>query len=195
MGAIIFVPLALIRAYDIPAVCVLKFPPILPACVFDDLYDIVDTAILARHIAWPEGLSPDGFNRTDTRATRSYGGVTHRVQALVSPVADCAALGFDDGLTTMFYYLQRESGNAWREYVPLSTMSVVLGTSTLDDYATFWLNKTTTDARYTACAQLGLINVPLSVSLILLSVILLVVVLQVLLVLLKSVLALVARLM
>jgi hypothetical protein len=186
-GAVVAIPAAIVRAYDVPAICVLKVPPLLPVCIFDDAFALLDRWVFPRHLNWPGGLSPDNFERVDTKATRQWNGQTYPVQMLKSTPVDCNAMGFSDGITTALYFLQRETGNAWRQYAPLASLSIVFGTGRVDGYATMWLDKDLYDPTLVGCAKVGLVNVPLSISLIIVATFLVIVGLQVFLVLVRSV--------
>lgn len=54
MLIISFVPIVMVRTYDVSPMCFLRFPPMLPAGVADDIFDIFNTTIFPRHLPWPE---------------------------------------------------------------------------------------------------------------------------------------------
>lgn len=74
-----------VLAYGMPIGCLVRAPPAIPVCVWDDAFDAVDTWILPRTIRWPTALVPN--------TTRTTG-------RLAAAPTDCGEdpIGLHDGL-------------------------------------------------------------------------------------------------
>lgn len=169
-GGLAFVPVVISRTYNTSLFCFVRMPPPLPVCLFDDMYDVVDTYLLARHLPWPEGLSPDNFTRIESTERLGDGS---RLSILKSPPRDCAKLGFTDGFAASTYWLHYYYNTTWIQYAPLYTMGLVFGSGTVTDYMSMWIDQPLLTAPYFDCARLASVNIPIIIILAYLAVVLL----------------------
>ena len=142
-AALSFVPWVLMRTYDLPLACLIRLPPMLPVGLADDMFDVLNTSVLPRHLPWPEGLSPDGWAR-ETYGELSTTG--EHLLRLVSKPIDCThdPIGMVDGLRVIVWYLEVTYPN-WRAYVPLYTLQLVFGSEATSFYAFYYLTPDTAD--------------------------------------------------
>lgn len=132
-AALTFPVTVLSHAYDMPIGCFLRVPPMVPVCIADDLYDLVD-AYLPPQFPWPEGLWP----AEDRSGEPVY----------------CAEddVGMMDGIRIAVYFLDSRYPS-WRGWAPLYTMSLIFGSATVDSYAFYYVDKPIKTPRYEACAR------------------------------------------
>lgn len=164
MSAILVPTVAISRTYGISYSCMLRFPPLLPVCLFDDLYDAIDAYVLPRHIAWPRGLSPDNFARVNTTTSFMYKKDRVRIQRLVSTPTNCSGLGFNDGFSVILYWLQEQYGNEWRTYAPMSLIETIVGQTTFNKYSMKWVGRDLHAPELYDCAKFNILQVPLAVA-------------------------------
>lgn len=169
-GGLAFLPVVISRTYNMSLFCFVRMPPPLPVCLFDDMYDVVDTYILARHFPWPAGLSPDNFTRIESTERLADGS---RLKILANPPRDCTVLGFTDGFAASTYWLHYYYNTTWIQYAPLYTIGLVFGSDTVTDYISMWIDKPVLTAPYFDCARVGSINIPIIIILAYLAVVLL----------------------
>ena len=156
-----FVPVVLVRAYDIAPGCILRFPPLLPATLADDLYALVGPH-LTRHAPWPDGLSGDGqWAREETGEFITIDGVPMPMTRPIFPPRDCTAnpIGMRDGLRVLVWYLEYNIPS-WRKYAPLATLQMVFGTATVNGYAFYYALVDVHEKVYADCAVLMMPTVP-----------------------------------
>ena len=188
IAMVTILPLTIIRTYSIKAACLFRFPPMLPMCIFDDFFALMERTVVARHLPWPSGLwgsSGPIYNATNT--TISFGSSHPRVQIMAHPPADCVTHGFTDGFATLAYWLQVYFGDTWRVHAPLASMQMVFGVDTVSTYSSQWLNVNLEDPILVACSWLGLVNIPLVIMVVVFSVVLITTIAQVGLVALRRV--------
>lgn len=191
VGGVAFVPIVLSRTYNMSLSCFLRMPAPLPVCLFDDLYDIVDTYILPRHFPWPLGLSLDNFTRT-TSTERDATGAPLTI--LATAPRDCTDLGFTDGFSVSTYWLHYYYNTTWLKHAPLYTMGVVFGPGAVTNYTSMWVDKPLLTAPYFDCARVSSVNIPVVVIMAYLSVVVIVSLLHVVLVAIRSLLQVLATL-
>lgn len=148
------------RTYSINYACLVRFPPLLPVCLFDDIYDLIDKSVLPRHINWPRGLSADGFTRVNSSTSVMYKKKPRRIQRLTSSPLDCSALGFEDGFAVGLFWLQYSYGNSWRPYAPLSLLQLFLGEAQSNAYIMRWVGRDLDPL--VDCGKFHLVQVPLA---------------------------------
>ena len=121
------------HSYNMSLGCFLRLPPLLPVCLADDLFEVVN-ATLAPSFPWPRGLLLDDGE----------------------PVT-CAAddVGMKDGLRVAAYWLE-SAAPGWQAYAPLFTLSALAGARTVDSYAFYYVDKPLSEPRYAACAKFSI---------------------------------------
>ena len=131
-----FMPIVIVRTYDMSPMCFMRLPPMLPAGIADDIFDVFNVTLLPRHIPWPEEMSPDGWIRS------SAGGSD--VATLVSRPVDCTIdpIGMVDGVRAITWYLETHVSENWRSYAPLSTFQLIFGAEAVDSYAFYYTSST-----------------------------------------------------
>ena len=136
-AALSFVPWVLMRTYDLPLACLIRLPPMLPVGLADDMFDVLNTSVLPRHLPWPQGLSPDGWAREIYGELSTTG---EHLLRLVSKPIDCThdPVGMVDGLRVIAWYLEVTFPD-WRAYVPLYTLQLVFGSEAVNHYAFYYL--------------------------------------------------------
>ena len=155
---IAFAPVVMVRAYDISPVCILRVPPLLPANLADDLFDILNTTIIPRHLPWPDGLSPDSWARTPVLPG------SPRLRAMSPPIA-CTAppIGMTDGLHALVWALELYVPG-WRSYAPLYTFQLLTSVDLMNDYFFKYVDLPVDSDAYRACAIMVLPNVLLTLT-------------------------------
>ena len=120
------------HSYHMSAGCFLRLPPLLPVCLADDLFDLVNGTLLPPNLPVPTGIW-EGPDRTGAPVVCSSGDI-----------------GMKDGLRVAAYLLESRLPG-WQSQAPLFTLATVFGTGHVDSYAFFYTDKDLSQPAFEAC--------------------------------------------
>lgn len=126
---------AIMLSYNLPVGCIFKFPPAVPLCLWDDVYEAVKTYVIPVHVKWPAA-----FVQNSTRVDGK----------LIHFPTDCATdpLGFTDGIRSLVWMMEA-AAPGWQSVVPFGGAAA----------SSYYVGKDVRESPYLECGIMSSINV------------------------------------